>query len=65
MPEDGAVTDPRQIAGFLAAIAAEPDDDLPKLIFSDYLDEQGDSAGEGMRVAALLRFRPVIRNRPA
>ena len=29
---------------FLAAILAEPDDDLPRLIYADYLDERGDPA---------------------
>ena len=28
---------------FLAAIAARPDDDLPRLIFADWLDEHGDA----------------------
>ena len=28
---------------FLQAIYAAPDDDLPRLVFADYLDEQGDS----------------------
>ena len=28
---------------FLRAIYAAPDDDLPRLVFADYLDEQGDS----------------------
>ena len=28
---------------FLQAIFAAPDDDLPRLVFADYLDEQGDS----------------------
>jgi uncharacterized protein (TIGR02996 family) len=31
------------IATFLAAIAARPDDDLPRLIFADWLDEHGDT----------------------
>src|SRR5262245_21531260 len=30
-------------AAFLAAIAAAPDDDLPRLVFADWLDEHGDS----------------------
>src|SRR3954451_4131373 len=29
-------------AAFLAAIAAAPDDDLPRLVFADWLDEHGD-----------------------
>jgi len=31
-------------AAFLAAIAAAPDDDLPRLVFADWLDERGDAA---------------------
>src|SRR5262249_54159392 len=30
--------------GFLEAIIAEPDDDTPRLIFADWLEEQGDAA---------------------
>src|SRR4051812_48918640 len=30
-------------AAFLAAIAANPDDDLPRLVFADWLDEHGDA----------------------
>ncbi len=31
---------------FLAAIAASPDDDSPKLIFADWLSDQGDDVTE-------------------
>src|SRR3954471_1924369 len=34
---------------FLAAVLAEPDDDLPRLMFADYLDERGDPRGEFIR----------------
>lgn len=34
---------------FLAAVLAEPDDDLPRLIFADYLDERGDPRGAFIR----------------
>src|SRR5438552_1092015 len=37
-------------AAFLRAIRAAPDDDLPRLIFADYLDEQGDPRGEFIRI---------------
>jgi uncharacterized protein (TIGR02996 family) len=30
-------------AAFLAAIAASPDDDLPRLVYADWLDENGDA----------------------
>jgi len=33
----------RDTAPFLAAVAARPDDDLPRLIFADWLDEHGDA----------------------
>jgi uncharacterized protein (TIGR02996 family) len=31
-------------AAFLAAIVSRPDDDLPRLIYADYLDEQGEES---------------------
>jgi uncharacterized protein (TIGR02996 family) len=31
-------------APFLAAVASDPDDDLPRLVFADWLDEHGDHA---------------------
>src|SRR4051794_40379569 len=34
---------------FLAAVLADPDDDLPRLIFADYLEERGDVRGEFIR----------------
>src|SRR5437764_14875679 len=41
MPDDDA---------FLRAILAHPDDDLPRLIYADYLDERGDPRGEFVRL---------------
>lgn len=41
--------------GFLDAIAAEPDDDDLRLIFADWLDEQGDPAACEQRLAVALR----------
>jgi uncharacterized protein (TIGR02996 family) len=35
---------------FLAAIRDRPDDDLPRLVYADYLDERGDLRGEFIRV---------------
>lgn len=50
-------------AAFLAAIADRPDDDLPRLVFADYLDEHGDSArAEFIRVQCELATLP--RNDP-
>ncbi len=35
---------------FLRAIIDNPDDDLPRLVYADYLDERGDPRGEFIRV---------------
>jgi uncharacterized protein (TIGR02996 family) len=37
-------------AAFLEAIRAAPDDDAPRLIYADWLDERGDPRGEFIRV---------------
>src|SRR5918912_1255225 len=37
-------------AAFLRAIRDQPDDDLPRLVYADYLDERGDPRGEFIRV---------------
>src|SRR5215207_1095926 len=37
-------------AAFLAAIRDRPDDDLPRLVYADYLDERGDPRGEFIRL---------------
>jgi uncharacterized protein (TIGR02996 family) len=39
---------------FLRAVCDRPDDDLPRLIFADYLDERGDPRGEFIRVQCEL-----------
>lgn len=39
---------------FLQAIVEEPDNDLPRLIYADWLDEQGDPRGEFIRVQCEL-----------
>jgi uncharacterized protein (TIGR02996 family) len=36
-------TQPEMRAAFLAAVCAAPDDDAPRLIYADWLEEQGDS----------------------
>src|SRR5262245_22646569 len=41
---------PSDHAAFLRAIRAAPDDDLPRLIYADYLDEHGDPRGEFIRI---------------
>jgi uncharacterized protein (TIGR02996 family) len=52
---------------FLAAILAEPDDDLPRLIYADWLDERGDpDRAEFIRTQIELARLPVRdpRRRP-
>src|SRR5262245_24760592 len=46
-------------AAFWAAVAAAPDDDLPKLVFADRLDDRGDPR------AACLRWLVAEHKRPA
>jgi uncharacterized protein (TIGR02996 family) len=41
-------------AAFLDRVCADPDDDAPRLIFADYLDERGDPRGEFIRVQVAL-----------
>jgi uncharacterized protein (TIGR02996 family) len=41
-------------AAFLAKIIAEPADDLPRLVYADWLDERGDPRGEFIRVQVEL-----------
>lgn len=44
--------------GFLAEIAASPDDDLPRLVYADWLEERGDPRGEFIRVQCELARHP-------
>ncbi|WP_166829541.1 TIGR02996 domain-containing protein [Thalassoroseus pseudoceratinae] len=54
---------------FLQAVLDDPDDDLPRLAYADWLDEQGDPRGELIRVQCELfplteedeRFRPLYK----
>ncbi|HVK15459.1 MAG TPA: TIGR02996 domain-containing protein, partial [Fimbriiglobus sp.] len=51
--------------GFLARIREVPDDDGPRLIYADWLDEQDDPRGEFIRVqVALARMPATDRRRP-
>jgi uncharacterized protein (TIGR02996 family) len=43
-----------QEEAFLEAILAEPRDDVPRLVFADWLEEQGDPRGEWLRVVTRL-----------
>lgn len=40
--------------GLLAAIVADPHDDVPRLVLADYLDERGDPLGEFIRLQLAL-----------
>jgi uncharacterized protein (TIGR02996 family) len=44
---------------FWAAIAAAPDDDLPKLMFADWLDDRGDSRGACLRWVVAEKKQPA------
>jgi len=53
-----------EVAPFLAEIAANFDDDTPRLIFADWLEEQGDPWAELIRVqCALARLFPADSER--
>ena len=59
-------------AAFLESICAEPEEDAPRLIFADWLDDRGDSRGQFIRVQiALSRMsddadgREALQNREA
>jgi uncharacterized protein (TIGR02996 family) len=43
---------------FLQAVRAEPDDDAPRLIFADWLEEQGDPRGAFIRIQCRLATLP-------
>lgn len=44
---------------FLRRIQARPDDDAPRLIYADYLDEHHDPRGEFVRLQCALAFLPA------
>src|SRR6185369_13035646 len=43
---------------FIQTIIADPDDDMPRLVYADWLDEQGDSRGEFIRIQCELAKMP-------
>jgi uncharacterized protein (TIGR02996 family) len=43
---------------FLAAVAAAPDDDTPRLVYADWLDERGDPRGPYLRAAVAGKLPP-------
>src|SRR5262245_22184272 len=50
---------------FLRAVLADPDDDAPRLIYADWLEERGDPKGEFIRVqCALAKMAPDDDARP-
>jgi uncharacterized protein (TIGR02996 family) len=51
-------------AEFLAAVIAAPDDDLPRLVMADALDERGDPLGEFIRVQVALAACWFCRGQP-
>ena len=46
-------------AAFLDRICASPDDDVPRLIFADWLDERNDPRGEFIRVQVAIAHLPA------
>ncbi|WP_029630347.1 TIGR02996 domain-containing protein [Zavarzinella formosa] len=52
-------------AAFLELVCASPEDDVPRLVFADWLDERDDPRGEFIRIqCALARLSPADPNRP-
>ncbi len=54
-----------EASGFLARIRERPNDDGPRLIYADWLDEQGDPRGEFIRVQLALARLPEDDRRRA
>lgn len=52
-----------RLSGFMESICAAPDDDGPRLICADYLDEQGDPRGEFIRTQIALHQLPDLDRR--
>ncbi|HVK14065.1 MAG TPA: TIGR02996 domain-containing protein [Gemmataceae bacterium] len=50
-------------AAFMAMILANPDDDAPRLVFADWLDERGDRRAEWLRLT--VRRDQLVRGLPA
>lgn len=46
-------------AGFWRALDEQPDAHHLRLVFADWLQEQGDERAEGMRAIGLRQFRPT------
>jgi uncharacterized protein (TIGR02996 family) len=50
-------------SAFLAAIRATSSDQLPRLVYADWLDERGDPRGELVRIEEEMRNLPVYSDR--
>src|SRR5262245_9632541 len=48
------IPDGPEVLAFLRAIKEQPDDDGPRLIFADWLEERGDPRGEFIRLQCAL-----------
>jgi uncharacterized protein (TIGR02996 family) len=48
---------------FLAAVRADPEDEAPRLIYADWLQERGDPRGQLIRVEEAMRQLPVFSDR--
>ncbi len=55
----------RDEEAFLQAIIQTPDDDTPRLVFADFLEEKGNPRGEFIRVQCALAKAPAGQPRPA
>jgi uncharacterized protein (TIGR02996 family) len=64
--EPGTIKGMSDRGAFFQAILDNPDDDLPRLIYADYLDERDDPHGEFIRVQVELSHLPANdpRRRP-
>lgn len=52
-----------RLSGFMESICSVPEDDGPRLICADYLDEQGDPRGEFIRTQIALHQLPNLDRR--
>ena len=51
-------------ASFLRTICQTPDDDAPRLVYADYLDERGEPLGEFIRIGcelATIKLNRLVR----
>src|SRR5262249_24580085 len=64
-PVDAAGGGPMKHAGFLTDICAHPEDDAPRLIYADWLEENGETArAEFIRLQIELARRPGEEDPP-